>query len=166
MSDSNIIPLVPNIAPEQEESKAVASIKNAFASSQKKVSTPPIGEGLIIQANADGSVRVDPTQQHQGPPPDLKFFPYADGSILAWIKSPSQPNFMICVNTEESETLPPKPACIAITPLPSVAQMICDGVNFLFHVRQKKEELAALKASVPGSEASTKFDDKPLGGLI
>lgn len=76
-----------------------------------------------------------------------KFYPFPEsGHICEWMRDMSHPErppiFIIVVNLEEDATKEPRPGFFATCRQPEVAQMLCDGVNFLFKC-QKEMETAA-----------------------
>jgi len=75
---------------------------------------------------------------------EVKFYPFpTSGLICEWVSNPARPGiFVICVNLEEDATKEPKPGFFATCRQPEVAQMLCDGVNFLFKCQKQMQQLA------------------------
>ena len=70
-----------------------------------------------------------------------RFFPFPDtGMICAWVTNPTRPGiFIVVVNLEEDKTKEPRPGFFATCRQAEVAQMLCDGVNFLFKCQNEME---------------------------
>lgn len=124
----------------------IDSIKKQFAAKQS--------ESIIVQSNADGTDKAPPPQD----PAEIKFYPFADsGNILAWVASATKVgDYFLVVNIEPDPEREPRPSVIALCRQPSAAQMMCDGVNFLFKCQKQMEEAskagAALGVEAPKSE--------------
>jgi hypothetical protein len=50
---------------------------------------------------------------------------------------------VVVVNIEPDATKEPKPGFFATTRQPETAQMICDGINFLFKCQKQMEQVGA-----------------------
>ena len=74
-----------------------------------------------------------------------KFYPFpVSGLICEWVSNPTRPGiFVICVNLESDPKKEPRPGFFATCRQPEVAQMLCDGVNFLFKCQKQMEDLNA-----------------------
>jgi|SRR6185369_3346032 len=78
------------------------------------------------------------------------FYPFPiSGLICEWVSNPARPGiFVICVNLEPDATKEPRPGFFATCRQPEVAQMLCDGVNFLYKC-QKQMEAAGMTGEAP-----------------
>jgi hypothetical protein len=123
----------------------IDSIKKQFAAKQS--------EGIIVQSNADGTDKAPPPQD----PAEIKFYPFADsGNILAWVASATKVgDYFLVVNIEPDPEREPRPSVIALCRQPSAAQMLTDGVNFLFKCQQQMEGAAKLADILESESAGT-----------
>lgn len=130
---------------------------------------------VVVQGAADYSKQVEKEvseEQLHKEAEQQKFYPWPSGLICEWVSNPARPGlFVICVNIEPDSTKEPRPGFFATCRQPEVAQMLCDGVNFLFKCQKQMEQLAAagqgpeqaqvgsFQPVVVGSEQPVKVDE-------
>jgi hypothetical protein len=89
-----------------------------------------IKPAVIIQANADGSLKDPP----KPPPEAVTLFPFPDGTVIKYQpRKPAVADQQTVVNFRGD--------VLAIAKDINTAEMICDGVNVLFASLTKKQEL-------------------------
>jgi hypothetical protein len=120
----------------------IENIKNQFV---QHASNKVVVQGADYQKTEQ---TVSDEQLHQEAE-QQKFYPFpVSGLICEWVSNPTRPGiFVICVNLEEDKTKEPRPGFFATCRQPEVAQMLCDGVNFLFKCQKQMEEMGAAGGS-------------------
>lgn len=97
---------------------------------------------------------------------EQKFYPFpVSGLICERVSNPARPGiFVVCVNLEEDPKKEPRPGFFATCRQPEVAQMLCDGVNFLFKCQKQMEELNA--AGKNPEDATVPFQPVVVDGKV
>jgi hypothetical protein len=138
-------PNIPSHRPMHPTPANVDSIKAQFVQAQSNKVVPATGgmfdPKAVPQEVSEEQLRKEASEQ--------KFYPFPDtGMICAWVTNPTRPGvFVVVVNIEPDITKEPKPGFFATCRQPEVAQMLCDGVNFLYKC-QKEMELSAQTGEV------------------
>jgi hypothetical protein len=92
---------------------------------------------------------------------NFKFFPFPQsGNVLSWMLHPVKGTHIVVVNVEPDITKEPLVSVIAVCQQREAAQMLCDGVNFLYRVQQE-----TIKATEAAAVISTKVDSTPESGV-
>lgn len=117
----------------------IENIKNQFV---QHASNKVVVQGADYKKEPEKEVTEE--QLHQEAQ-QQKFYPFpVSGLICEWVSNPARPGiYVVCVNLEEDKTKEPKPGFFATCRQPEVAQMLCDGVNFLFKCQRQMEDLNA-----------------------
>ena len=117
----------------------IENIKNQF---KQHASNKVVVQGADYSKQPEKEVSEE--QLHQEAKHN-RFYPFpVSGLICEWVSNPTRPGiFVVCVNLEEDATKEPRPGFFATCRQPEVAQMLCDGVNFLFKCQKQMEQLAA-----------------------
>lgn len=85
---------------------------------------------IIIQANADGSLKEPPPK----PPEPIPLFPFEDGTVLKYTpRVPAVGDQQVIVNFRGDQ--------LAIARDQNCAAMITDGVNLMFVALMKKQDI-------------------------
>lgn len=122
----------------------IDAIKAQFVQQQAPI---VISEAGVVSANENGTVKEQST-----PAPALYPFPDS-GNLLAWVVNVEQPEvFIILVNREPDITKEPKPGVLATCRQAEAAQLICDGVNYLYQVQQQVLKAQQIVDSAPPAE--------------
>lgn len=118
----------------------IANIKDQFVAQQ---SNKIVATGAEYSKTAK---EVSEEQLHKEAE-QQQFFPWPSGLICEWVSNPTRPGiYVICVNLADLSkegAKEPRPGFFATCRQPEVAQMLCDGVNFLFKCQKQMADLAA-----------------------
>jgi hypothetical protein len=127
----------------------IENIKNQF---KQHASNKVVVQGADYSKQPEKEVSEE--QLHQEAK-QQRFYPFpVSGLICEWVTNPTRPGiFVVCVNLEGDATKEPKPGFFATCRQAEVAQMLCDGVNFLFKC-QKEMETARLAGEAAGGAAA------------
>ena len=114
----------------------IDNIKNQFVQAQ---SNKVVATGGMFDPKAQPA--EVPEEQLRKEAQEQPFYPFPDtGLICAWVTNPTRPGvFVIVVNLEPDITKEPRPGFFATCRQPEVAQMLCDGVNFLYKCQKEME---------------------------
>jgi len=115
-----------------------ANIDNIKAQFVQHASNKVVVQGADYKKT---ETEVSPEQQHKEAE-GMKFYPFpSSGLICEWVSQPTRPGvYVVCVNIEPDATKEPRPGFLATTRQPETAQMVCDGINFLFKCQKQMEE--------------------------
>jgi hypothetical protein len=115
---------------------AIDNIKQQFA---EHITNKVVVQGADYKKEPEKEVSEE--QQH-AEAQQQAFYPFpASGMICEWVSNPTRPGvFVVVVNIEPDATKEPRPGFFATCRQPEVAQMLCDGVNFLFKCQKEMEK--------------------------
>lgn len=150
----------PDPTPAEEQRRAI--LKDFLSKKTHEVHIDEAAPSLILQANADGSLK--PT-----PPPagdQIQFRAYPDGTFCKFTEVANKPGFLaICLNTSnagERDVLHQ----VGIVKSRAVADLLCDGVTCMMQlkvaerqaraeVHEEANELACDAIEMPAAEHIT-----------
>jgi hypothetical protein len=127
----------------------IDSIKSQFV---QHISNKVVVQGANLDPKAPEK-EVSDEQLHKEAE-QQRFYTFPSGLICEWVSNPARPGiYVIVVNLEEDATKEPRPGFFATCRQPEVAQMLCDGVNFLMKCQKQMAEVGAgeeLKPTILG----------------
>ena len=97
---------------------------------------------------------------------NIPFYPFPEsGNICEYVQNPTHPGiFVVVVNIESDPSKPVHPGFFATTRQSETAQMICDGINFLYKCQKQMEQVGAGEVVQPTILPPVKVDLAPEWG--